>query len=72
MGHEPRLSDSRPGSRGGQADGIPANGVRGEKAIFPVRNKRAVTEAQWTDKASRFLKRAGVDYEELAIRLTKS
>jgi Domain of unknown function (DUF6471) len=35
-----------------------------------------VTEAQWTDRASRFLKaelkRAGVDYEELAIRLTKS
>lgn len=35
-----------------------------------------MTEAQWTDKASRFLKaelkRAGVDYEELAIRLTKA
>jgi hypothetical protein len=35
-----------------------------------------VTEAQWTEKASRFLKaelkRAGVDYEELAIRLTNT
>lgn len=35
-----------------------------------------MTDAEWTDRASRFLKaelkRAAVDYEELAVRLTEA